>query len=134
MKTRTTRDSVEKAPWKSTKGILTGRTKIGPDIDTFDMAELWNAARTKTRYVSATHFKAQCLALLDTVRESGETITVTKRGQPVAMLTPLKRERWKSMKGAWAGRVEIPEKLLDADTSDLWDMVREAEDGTKRRP
>ena len=91
-------------------------------------------SNVKTRYVSATDFKAQCLALLDGVRESGETITVTKRGQPVAMVTPVKRERWKSMKGAWVGRVEIPEKLLDADTAGLWDIVRQAGVGAKGQP
>jgi prevent-host-death family protein len=41
------------------------------------------------RTIPAGEFKATCLALLDEVAESGETIVVTKRGKPVARLTPL---------------------------------------------
>jgi prevent-host-death family protein len=36
------------------------------------------------RTVPASRFKAQCLALLDEVAESGQTIVVTKHGKPVA--------------------------------------------------
>jgi prevent-host-death family protein len=36
------------------------------------------------RSISASEFKAKCLALLDEVAETGETIIVTKRGKPVA--------------------------------------------------
>lgn len=39
--------------------------------------------------VSASVFKAKCLAMLDDVAESGEAITVTKHGRPVARLVPI---------------------------------------------
>ena len=38
--------------------------------------------------VAASEFKAKCLALLDRVSETGETIVVTKRGKPVARVIP----------------------------------------------
>lgn len=38
--------------------------------------------------ISASQFKAKCLALLDDVAESGGEITVTKRGRPVAKVVP----------------------------------------------
>lgn len=38
--------------------------------------------------VAASEFKAKCLALLDEVAETGETIVVTKRGKPVARVIP----------------------------------------------
>jgi len=41
------------------------------------------------RTISASRFKAQCLALLDEVAASGETIVITKRGKPVARVAPL---------------------------------------------
>lgn len=41
------------------------------------------------RSIPAGRFKAQCLALLDDVAATGETIVVTKRGKPVAQLVPL---------------------------------------------
>lgn len=38
------------------------------------------------RTVSASRFKAQCLAMLDEVAATGEEIVVTKRGRPIARL------------------------------------------------
>ena len=39
--------------------------------------------------LTATHFKAQCLALLDEVAETGESLLITKRGRPVACVDPV---------------------------------------------
>lgn len=36
--------------------------------------------------VSATEFKAKCLALIDRVQSKGEVVTITKRGRVVAKL------------------------------------------------
>ena len=36
--------------------------------------------------INATQFKAQCLALIERARTSGEVITITKRGRVVARL------------------------------------------------
>jgi prevent-host-death family protein len=80
----------------------------------------------KSRVVSATEFKAKCLTLLDEIDKHGGTITVTKRGRPVAVLGPARRRRlWKSPKNSWAGKAELPEDLPTADTSELWDVVRQ---------
>jgi prevent-host-death family protein len=40
------------------------------------------------KYISAAEFKAKCLKLMDEVQATGEPITVTKRGKPVAVLQP----------------------------------------------
>jgi len=74
--------------------------------------------------VSVTDFKAKCLALLDDIGESGGTITITKRGRPLATVGPAHRSAWKSPEGAWAGKVTIDDDLLARDTSDLWEVVR----------
>ena len=58
----------------------------------------------KNCIIGATEFKAKCLALLDEVEDQGATITVTKRGRPVATIAPAKKKAWKSPKG-------IPELL-----------------------
>lgn len=76
------------------------------------------------RVVSATEFKAKCLAYLAQMEEQGGAVTITKRGRPVAILEPVKRSAWKSPKGAWAGKVRLPRNLGDLDTADLWDVVR----------
>ena len=41
------------------------------------------------RTITASRLKAECLALLDEVAASGEEITVTKRGRPVARVVPV---------------------------------------------
>ncbi len=38
--------------------------------------------------IGASEFKTRCLALLDRVRERGESVTITKRGRVVAALVP----------------------------------------------
>jgi prevent-host-death family protein len=40
------------------------------------------------KQISASRFKARCLALLDEVAATGEQIEITKRGRAVARLVP----------------------------------------------
>lgn len=40
--------------------------------------------------IPAGEFKAKCLALLDEVAETGRSVVVTKRGRPVARVSPVK--------------------------------------------
>ena len=79
----------------------------------------------KSRVVSVTEFKAKCLALLDEVGERGGTITITKRGRPLATVGPARQTVWKSPEGKWAGKVSIHEDLAAIDTSDLWAALSE---------
>jgi len=83
----------------------------------------------KHRLVSVTDFKAKCLALLDDIRERGGTITITKRGKPLATVGPARQNAWKSPEGAWIGKVTLDEALLDADTSVLWDVLMQSPPG-----
>lgn len=41
-----------------------------------------------TRTISASEFKAKCLAMLDDVAATGEEIVITKHGHAVAQLSP----------------------------------------------
>lgn len=43
--------------------------------------------------ISASQFKARCLALLDDVALTGEEIVVTKRGRPVARLVSVEEPK-----------------------------------------
>lgn len=78
----------------------------------------------QSRVIGATEFKAKCLALLDEIEEHGGTITVTKRGRPVATVSPAKKTAWKSPAGILAGKVEILGDIVHFDTTDLWDALR----------
>ena len=42
----------------------------------------------KTRRIPAGRFKAECLALMDHVAETGEPCVVTKHGRPVVRIVP----------------------------------------------
>jgi len=43
--------------------------------------------------IPASEFKAKCLALLDEVAQTKETLVVTKRGKPVAHVVPVEEPR-----------------------------------------
>jgi prevent-host-death family protein len=74
--------------------------------------------------VSVTEFKAKCLGLIDEISQTGGTITLTKRGRPVATVGPVRKRSWVSPEGAWAGKVCISDEDLTADRSDRWDVLR----------
>ncbi len=79
----------------------------------------------KTRVVSATEFKAKCLALLDEIEQRAEPITITRRGVPVAVLGPAKKSAWKSPRNSLAGKARIVGDIVNTDMSDLWEVLRE---------
>ena len=76
----------------------------------------------KNRLMSATEFKAKCLAVLDEVDKNGATITVTKRGRPVATVRRAPKKRWKSLEGSWADKVEIVGDIVHGDP-EIWEIV-----------
>ena len=58
------------------------------------------------RTMKASEFKAKCLALMDEIAATGDSIVVTKNGKPVARLVPY-HERPETLFGAARGRIEI---------------------------
>lgn len=58
------------------------------------------------RFLSVTEFKTRCLACLTEVEQTGGTITLTRRGRPVAVVGPAKRRAFKSFAGAFDGRMK----------------------------
>lgn len=50
--------------------------------------------------IAASTFKAHCLRILDEVERTGVPVTVTKRGRPVARLTPLSTIEPRSLRGS----------------------------------
>jgi prevent-host-death family protein len=78
----------------------------------------------KHQVISVTEFKAKCLGLLDQIGQEGGTLTITKRGRPLATVAPLKRRRFQSSEGVLAGKIKIVGNLDKIDNSELWDVVR----------
>lgn len=55
---------------------------------------------SKKRLMAAGKFKAECLAVLDRVAETGEPVVVTKRGRPVAEVVPVKTRAAQPLRGS----------------------------------
>ena len=69
----------------------------------------------QTRVLSASEFKAKCLACLSEIEQLGEPITITKRGRPVAVLGPVKRAPLKSPRDSWAKKGRIVGDIVNTD-------------------
>jgi len=59
------------------------------------------------RSLKASEFKAKCLAVLDDVDRTGESVIILKRGRPVARLVPVTRSSKRHPQDSLAGTVEI---------------------------
>lgn len=71
----------------------------------------------KVRTVNASSFKARCLGLLDDVARTGQEIVVTKRGRPVARVSPVEQP------GSLRDSVEflVSDEELIAPLDERWD-------------
>lgn len=58
--------------------------------------------------VSVTQFKAHCLEMISEVEKSGDSVLLTKRGKPTALLGPAPQER----KGWVLGQFRETNKIL----------------------
>lgn len=74
--------------------------------------------------IQASVFKAKCLALMDQVARTGETIVVTKNGKPVAELRPHRPPRAKSLIGLHKGQIQIVGDIVEPIGSRLWEVAK----------
>ncbi len=71
-------------------------------------------------------FKANCLAVLERVCQSGEPVLVTRRGQPIAQVVPpppakhAKTSRFGCMKG----RIEFVGDIVSPFPEEEWEALR----------
>jgi len=57
------------------------------------------------RQIAAGEFKAKCLRLMDEIKETGKPLIVTKRGEPVAKLVPIRTPKALGKKDPIFGRL-----------------------------
>jgi prevent-host-death family protein len=90
------------------------------------------------KMVGIAEFKANCTRLLREMERDGQPITVTKRGRPVAELTPVaQRSRAKTLFGALKGSVTFapdfdPSESADPDWEEVWEANNPPELYSKR--
>jgi len=74
--------------------------------------------------IKASEFKAKCLALMDEVARTGETIRVTKNGRPVAELHPVAAKKPASPFGWHKGRVKELGDIMEPIDVDEWEVLK----------
>jgi len=75
--------------------------------------------------ISISDFKATCLAVLDRVNRTGQSILVTRRGEPIAQVTPPPPEaRPQSWLGCMAGKATIVGDVVSPATEESeWEAL-----------
>lgn len=77
--------------------------------------------------IAISTFKATCIAVLDRVKQTGQPILITKRGEPIAqVLPPPPRKREKSWLGCRAGTARIIGDVVSPIGSESdWEVLRD---------
>jgi prevent-host-death family protein len=71
----------------------------------------------------AGEFKAKCLKLMDEVAATGEPVTITKNGKPIARLVPVHGQP-KTLFGALKGSLTIKGDIISP-LEDEWEANRD---------
>jgi prevent-host-death family protein len=79
----------------------------------------------KQRVLSASEFKSKYAAYLEEIEKSGESITITKRGRPVAVLGPVKRKPLKWPGNSWKGKARILGDIVN--TNIRWECAEQVD-------
>ena len=74
----------------------------------------------KTMLVS--EFKAKCSAALKEVQRTREPMLITLRSKPLAIIQPAAENPAGKQLGGLKGKMEIHGDLIQADSTDDWDM------------
>jgi prevent-host-death family protein len=74
----------------------------------------------KSETVSVSEFKARCLSLLEEVDVHGKRLVITKRGRPIASVSPVLRDR-PALRGTWRGKVRISGDFVHFNETDQWE-------------
>ena len=80
-----------------------------------------------TKTIGAAEFKAKCLRVIDKMSRDHESVTITKRGRPVAVLSPAKTDdKPTSIWGAMRGTVlRYDDPLAPAIDPGEWNAARD---------
>jgi prevent-host-death family protein len=74
--------------------------------------------------IQASEFKAKCLALMDQVARTGETIVISKHGRAIAELRAHRAPRVESLIGLQSGRIQVTGDILSPVGASLWNAEK----------
>ncbi|MGK2962355.1 MAG: type II toxin-antitoxin system Phd/YefM family antitoxin [Gemmatimonadaceae bacterium] len=89
------------------KRASTAKTVREETIEAYRVRETLSVAVLAGNVVSAADFKANCLSLMDEVRDKGIELVITKHNKPVARLVPLLDEAGSRFIGRGAGMITV---------------------------
>ena len=76
--------------------------------------------------IAISEFKAKCLAILDEVQKTKQPIRVTRRGRPIAEVSPPAPTNDRDWIGSMKGRMEILGDIISpASDPDDWEVLRD---------
>ena len=73
------------------------------------------------KQVAAAQFKAQCLAIMNHVQQSGEPVVITKHGKPVVQIVPAKKDV-DDIFGYMTGKAEIVGDVMNTVPAEDWNL------------
>ena len=73
--------------------------------------------------IAVSEFKRRCLELLEGLRQGGGEIVITKRGEPIARVVPL-RASTRALRGCMKGILKLDDDIVECDWSDEWESTR----------
>jgi prevent-host-death family protein len=69
--------------------------------------------------LAVSEFKARCLEVLETLRHGGRDLILTKHGEPIARVVPIRKPR--PLRGLFKGQIEIKGDIVHADFGNDWE-------------
>jgi prevent-host-death family protein len=104
----------------SRKPRSSGKTVRENTVHAYRVRETLSNAVLRQSVISAADFKAQCLYLMDEVRDKGVEFVITKHNQPVARLVPVLDEAQDQFIGRGAGIIAVTGNII-APTAPDWE-------------
>ena len=89
-------------------------------VNAYRVREALSEATLRGKVVAAADFKANCLALMDEVRDTGVEFVITKHNKPVARLVPVLEPAGTPFIGRGAGIIAVTGDIVAPTASD-WD-------------
>ena len=83
----------------------------------------------EVKMIPISEFRQKCLSLLPAMSEGGGEIIVTRRGKPLAVVSPIPQSRSDSIFGLYAdGEIDYPDPASPVYSDDEWDEIVDAWD------
>jgi len=75
--------------------------------------------------ITISKFKATCLRLLDNVKKTGHPLLVTKKGEPIALVTPPPLPKSKAWLGSMKDTIKITGDIISpALDEEEWEILQ----------